>query len=481
MYMRICFTLSRIAMVFGICCLFSGAPSEAQTPGSFTVELPAGEGKAQVQTLCAVCHDLERVVSQKKSPEAWRVTVEDMLERISPDMVQETAVISDYLASHYGMVASNVLGQVLASLNRGDVAAANSLARENVDPLREELDKILAEMDRGFDELGRQKARYDVLQGKFTQFQATWMAYEPAFRLFSSVTDHAGYMDHFRAKRLRVEGAGHTTSADHFWDIQDYDRALREYSEGTRKLREAIPLAESAGDRKLVAACLTNIGYNEIYSGNSETGLEVYTQALEIAEQRQDEIFQGMYLLNLGTFHLYTMQSEKALEYALRAAEMTAKIRRRTWEANALLNVGASYLSLRKLEEAGSYLQKAFLKAEEAKDRRSHGRILYNLALNHSLLGRTADAAGFMADAIEWYRNNPIVYGESENTVLQYQGARYLAGAYHRLNDPEKSKRYADQASEVMSRDPQKLAAYLVDPHLNFMKWDDFKKEHGLD
>ncbi len=479
--MRMSVALS--TMVFLTYGLLLGASSQAQTPNnsSFTVELPEGEGKAQVQTLCTVCHDLERVITQKKSPDAWRVTVADMLGRVSPDIEQETILISNYLASHYGAGASDVLGRVLASLNQGDVAAANTLASENVEPLREELDKILGEMDRGFDELGRQKARYDVLQGKFTQFQATWMAYEPAFRLFSSVTEHAGYMDHFRAKRLRIEGAGHTTSADHFWDIQDYDRAFREYSEGTQKLRAAIPLAESAGDRKLVAACLTNIGYNEIYSGNPDTGLDVYTQALEIAEQRQDEIFQGMYLLNLGTFHLYTMQSEKALEYALRAAEMTAKIRRRTWEANALLNVGASYLSLRKLEEAGSYLNKALAKAEEAKDRRSQGRILYNLALNHSLLGRTADAAGFMEGALEWYQNNPIVYGESENTVLQYQGARYLAGAYQRLKDPEKSKRYADHASEVMGRDPQKLATYLVDPHLNFMKWDDFKQEHGLD
>ena len=483
MVMRIFVTLSTITMVFVSSGFLPGVPSQAQTPqnSSFTIELPDGEGKGQLQAQCTACHDLERVVNQKKSLEAWQATVADMLGRVSPDLERETTVISNYLAAHYGVVTSDVLGRVLSSLNQGNVAAANRLARENVEPLREELDKILEEMDRGFDELGRQKARYDVLQNKFTQFEATWMSYEPVFRLFSSVTDHAGYMNHFRAKRLRVEGAGHTTSADHFWDIQDYDKALREYSEGTKRLRAAIPLAESAGDRKLVAACLTNIGYNEIYSGNSAAGLEVYTQALEIAEQRQDEIFQGMYLLNLGTFHLYTMQSQEALEFALRAEEMNAKIGRRTWHANALLNVGASYLSLRQLEEADSYLQKALLKAQEANDRRSHGRILYNLALVHSLLGRTAEAAAFMEDALAWYTEYPVVYGQSENTVLQYQGARYLAGAYRKLNVPEKVQRYTDRVSEVMGRDPQKLAAYLVDPHLNFLKWDDFKKEHGLD
>jgi tetratricopeptide (TPR) repeat protein len=481
--MRVFFTVSTIVFVFVSYGLLLGVPSPPQIPANATpsIELPDGEGKQEVQTQCTVCHDLERVVNQKKSLEAWQMTVADMLGRVSPGLEKETVIISDYLAAHYGVVTSDVLGRVLASLTQGDVATANGLVRDNVEPLRDELDRILEEMDRGFDELGRQKARYDVLHEKFNQFETTWMQYESVFRLFSSVTDHAGYMNHFQAKRLRVEGAGHTTSADHFWDLQDYETAIREYSEGTRKLREAISLAESAGDRKLVAASLTNIGYNEIYSGNSATGLEVYTQALEIAEQRQDEIFQGMYLLNLGTFHLYTMQSEEALEFALRAEEMNAKIGRRTWHANALLNVGVSYLSLRKLEEADSYLQKALLKAEEAKDQRSHGRILYNLALVHSMFGRTSQSASYMEDALEWYAGHPIVYNDAERTMLSYHGALYLARAYRKLNDSEKVQYYADQASELRSRDPQKLATYLVDPHLNYLKWDDFKKEHGLE
>ncbi len=481
--MRTIFKVFTIGMVLVNSGLLVEGQSAPQLPTSnqVRIELPDGEGKAQVQTLCTVCHDLERVVNQKKNLEAWQATVADMLGRISPDMEREKILISDYLSAHYGVGTSDVLTRLLSSLNSGDAAEAESLVRENVEPLRQELDTILEEMDRGFDELGRQKARYDVLQGKFFQFDTTWMPHEPAFRLFSSVTEYSGYLSHFQAKRLRVEGARHTTSADHFWDLQDYDQALREYSEGTRKLREAIPLAEAAGNLKLVAASLTNIGYNEIYSGNSGLGLDVYKQALEIAEQREDEIFQGMYLLNLGTFHLYTMQPQEALEFALRAEEMNAKIGRRTWHANALLNVGASYLMLGQKEEGHSFLQKALLKAEEARDRRSHGRILYNLALSHSLFGQTAQAATLMKDALEWYAQNPIVYNDAERTMLEYQGSLYLVGAYRKLNDPEKVEHYATQASALRGRDPQKLAAYLVDPHLNFLKWDNFKKEHGLE
>ena len=472
-------TLGLIFCTYGLLPGFAFPPSpQLPTSNNFNAKLPDGEGRLYVQTLCTSCHDLERVVNQLKSLDAWTATVSDMLGRISPDMEKETVIISDYLSSHYGVVTSTVLTRVHSSLEQGDLSAAEGLIRDNVESLGQELTQIFKDMDRGFDELGRQKARYDVLQDKFSQFQATWMSYEDVFRLFSSVTDQPSYSKRFQAKRLRIEGARHTTRADYFWDRQEYGEALREYDEGIKKLQAAIPLAEAANDQKLVAACLTNIGYNEIYSGNSAEGLRVYSRALQIAEQREDDIFQGMYLLNLGTFHLYTMQPQEALDFALRSAEMNRKIGRRTWEANALLNVGASYLSLRKQEEAHSYLHKALLKAEEAKDRRSHGRILFNLALVTTQMGQIEEAARLMEEALEWYSEYNVVYSQAETTLLRYQGLRFLVTTYQKQQNPEKVKHYASQVKELLSENPQQLRTYLEDPHLNFLKWGKFRRQH---
>ncbi len=474
-------TIGMILFTYGLLpgfALHSSPQITIPTSNSFNAKLPDGEGRQYVQTLCTSCHDLERVVNQLKSHEAWTATVSDMLGRISPNMEKETVIISDYLASHYGVVTSTVLTQVHTSLKQGDLPAAEGLIRENVESLGQELTQIFKDMDRGFDELGRQKARYDVLQDKFSQFQATWMPYEDVFQLFSSVTDQPSYSKRFQAKRLRIEGARHTTRADYFWDRQEYGEALREYDEGIKKLQAAIPLAEAANDQKLVAACLTNIGYNEIYSGNSDEGLRVYFRALQIAEQREDDVFQGMYLLNLGTFHLYTMQPQEALDFALRAAEMNRKIGRRTWEANALLNVGASYLSLRKQEEAHSYLHKALLKAEEARDRRSYGRILFNLALVTTQMGQIEEAARIMVEALEWNSEYSVVYSQAETTLLRHQGLRFLVSTYQKLKNPEKVEQYASQVKELLSGNPQQLRTYLDDPHLNFLKWERFRMQH---
>lgn len=483
---KIFFSVSTIGLVFltyGFMLAFA-VPSALQRPvnSDLSVWLPDGAGKKHVETLCTGCHDLERIVNQRKSLEAWQATVSDMLGRLSPGMEdipgrdEETVIISQYLADHFGVVASTTLTQIFSFLEQGDVPAAESLVRESAESLGEELKKILADMDRGFDELGRQKARHDVLQEKFAQFEATWMSSEEVFQLFARVTDQPGYFEHFQAKRLRIEGAKHTTTADFFWDRQEYREALREYGEAIRELRAAIPLAEAAGNRKLVAACLTNIGYAEIYSGNPVEGLKNYSQALEIAEQRQDDVFQGMYLLNLGTFHLYTFQPQEALEYSLQATEMNQKTGRRTWEANALLNTGAAYLFLRQNEEAHSYLQKALLRAGEAKDQRSHGRALYNLALVTAQFGNLEEAAGLMEEALKWYSGHDIVYAQAEHTLARHRGLHFLTQTYGKLGNQEKANYYTDQAKELVSENPQKFAAYLADPHLNFHKWAEFKK-----
>ncbi len=271
--------------------------------------------------------------------------------------------------------------QMSALVEKGDVVAAEAFIRENSQSLSEELDQILDDVDRGFDELGRQKARTDILQRMFHELEVELVKSEKVLQVYSRVTGEQSYLSRFQAKRLRIEGAEHTNLADFLWDDLQYDQALEEYSEAIRVLQEAIPLAESAQDYKLVESCLNNIGYAAIYSGDHVDGLNRFSEALEVAEERGDVIHQGQYLLNLGTFYLYVGQPEDSLRYSLRALEVIQTIRRRTWEANALLNLGSAYFALDQKEQASSYLLKASQMAKDAKDRRSHGRTLYNLAL----------------------------------------------------------------------------------------------------
>jgi mono/diheme cytochrome c family protein len=57
---------------------------------------------------CVQCHDFKNIVAQRKTPEAWRRTVDEMAWRGAPLMPGEAEVLCRYLASSFG--ADKLLG-----------------------------------------------------------------------------------------------------------------------------------------------------------------------------------------------------------------------------------------------------------------------------------------------------------------------------------------------------------------------------------
>ena len=74
----------------------------ANLPPAKPVSLPDGNGKALVETRCALCHDLERITAAKRSRGAWPTIVADMVWRGATATADEAKTISDYLAANFG-------------------------------------------------------------------------------------------------------------------------------------------------------------------------------------------------------------------------------------------------------------------------------------------------------------------------------------------------------------------------------------------
>jgi mono/diheme cytochrome c family protein len=51
---------------------------------------------------CVQCHDFKCVVSQRKTADAWRRTINEMVWRGAPLLSDEVAVLTDYLAASFG-------------------------------------------------------------------------------------------------------------------------------------------------------------------------------------------------------------------------------------------------------------------------------------------------------------------------------------------------------------------------------------------
>lgn len=70
--------------------------------GSAAQQLPPGPGRAFVLEGCVQCHDLRPILSQKKSAQAWRRTVNEMVWRGAPLFPGEAHVVADYLGQFFG-------------------------------------------------------------------------------------------------------------------------------------------------------------------------------------------------------------------------------------------------------------------------------------------------------------------------------------------------------------------------------------------
>lgn len=338
-----------------------------------------------------------------------------------------------------------------------------------------ELASALDEIDREFDDMSRQKARSDILDKKFDQLDVNLDRYERLFRIFSEVIGERSLPARFQAKRLRIDGAHHTTRGDMLWDELAYDKAMEEYSAAIKVLGDCGQRARVLEDQRLIGSCVNNMGYAEASRGDLDAGLRHFNEALSIADRRKDEVYQGLYSLNLGNFLLSTGKPEESLRYLLQSTEFNRKTGRKTWEANTLQSLGAAKLQLGRAQEAWDYLQRAMKTSEEANDRRSHGRISYILSLTATRMGRSAEGLRFMEETLQWYQRNEEVYTKAEQTVVRYQALVFLADVYKSSGNLEKSRLYAEQLAELQKKDSRRLTAYLLDPHLSPSRWRDFK------
>jgi hypothetical protein len=78
----------------------------AEAPKSYApgIELPEGEGKVLLLAACTRCHDLKGLPAYRGywDTSRWRSMVESMMKNGATLNPQQTGVLADYLAQHFG-------------------------------------------------------------------------------------------------------------------------------------------------------------------------------------------------------------------------------------------------------------------------------------------------------------------------------------------------------------------------------------------
>ncbi len=107
---------------------FLMGPLLAQQPSPEVAAMPEGEGKQLVANICAGCHSLDTVTTQRRSREDWNATVANMISRGAQIFTDESATIVNYLAEHYAPGAAS--GSQAASGSSSDSSPAGGLFRD---------------------------------------------------------------------------------------------------------------------------------------------------------------------------------------------------------------------------------------------------------------------------------------------------------------------------------------------------------------
>jgi competence ComEA-like helix-hairpin-helix protein len=70
-------------------------------------ELPDGPGKRQAQKICGNCHEIETVVSSRRTKIGWQQITDDMISRGAEGTDEEMAAVVAYLTEWFGKINVN--------------------------------------------------------------------------------------------------------------------------------------------------------------------------------------------------------------------------------------------------------------------------------------------------------------------------------------------------------------------------------------
>jgi cytochrome c5 len=81
--------------------VMSGAAVVSATTLALAQNLPDGNGKEVVQTICTGCHDLEPITGSGFTKEDWEIVVKNMIDMGATIKPEEVTLITNYLAANF--------------------------------------------------------------------------------------------------------------------------------------------------------------------------------------------------------------------------------------------------------------------------------------------------------------------------------------------------------------------------------------------
>jgi len=199
------------------------------------------------------------------------------------------------------------------------------------------------------------------------------------------------------------------------------DAALAAYNE-CLKIRREIGAKKDAGD--------TLIELGDFYSdrGQADQALQMFKESLQIQRDAGDEPYQALCLNNIGNAYLHKGENEDALTYLQQALQLREKLNVPDDIAETLHNLGEAYTNLGQYDQAMTALMRGLDLYRKSGNNQGAAIISHSLGLDFEYQGRLGPAIGALQDAVKTFRDLGDRSSSMAQTLNDLGGALAQAG-----------------------------------------------------
>jgi competence protein ComEA len=88
---------------YGVVLFHASASGQQPLPANPAAykNLPEGPGKTALVRMCSICHELERVLAVRQTPQGWATILENMSQRGASGTDEEWDALFEYLSQHF--------------------------------------------------------------------------------------------------------------------------------------------------------------------------------------------------------------------------------------------------------------------------------------------------------------------------------------------------------------------------------------------
>ncbi len=227
-------------------------------------------------------------------------------------------------------------------------------------------------------------------------------------------------------------------------------------TESETQLREAVELAETAGDEATTASSLINLGLTLVRMGRVEEAESVQRRACLKAEELGDLTLLSSCYHNLGIARKELLKFDDALESYLKAMELRKRCGDFAGSGRIALNVAVLYRLRGEMGPALRYNEESYRLAREFTPDGDRSVIASNIGEIHGMRGDAAEAEKYYLEALAMKEKA----GDLDGAAACATGLGYV---FLRSGDVEKALRWAEKAVTTSTEAAvEKISARLL-------------------